>query len=911
MSAPLTPFTVVLFAAALLLSIPMVWSARRWSAPGSKAFFFMLLVSSILIFCEACWQLSTSSFAQLFFDKLSYVSAFAPLMVLLLALDYRSELNRITPARAVVLFAIPTITLLLAFTNEWHHLIWTEYHPFRSGGIQYLDAKYGRWFWVFEIYVYAASLAGVVMLIRTAIRARNLHRAQLVLLCLGIVLPWIEDFLYTYRIGPFPGLDLSPLALAAGSLLMMLALFRYGLFDVIPVAYDAVIQQLSDGVVVLDASGRVLGANPSAVGSLGLNTTRIGRLFDSPLRSADEGAPLALDRLTTGEHYECALGGVFFELRISPFQRRGQALGRVLVFRDVTQRRLQRQALARSQAEVMAVNQELIGLNHELELAMTRSQELAEEAARAGRAKAEFLATMSHEIRTPLNSVIGMTSLLLDTPLNSEQRDFVETVRSSGEALLAVINDILDFSKIDTGKLVLETVDFDVRALIEESVDLVTDAAHRKHLDLLALVEEDVPANLAGDPGRLRQVLLNLLSNAIKFTEVGSVELHVLPGLRIEVRDTGIGLTQEARTRIFESFTQAETSTTRRYGGTGLGLAISKRLVEMMGGRIGVDSIPGQGSTFWIEVPLQPGSAGAPAPSPRFDGRRVLVLDDRPFSRRAVQQMLASFGVAVECATDWGEAVRKLAEARHKGAPFELAVVNSGLDSDQNSKMTVPGGLSLTAVMQAAQGGNPLPLLWRLPYRAQVSPPGKIHAPAIVDPLRRATLAAELARILEPSPRTPSGAVSATHGSDGDGPPSAGVEPGEPGPQPLLRARVLVADDNSVNQRLAKLMLERLGCQVDLANNGFEAVSAWAGGAYDLIFMDCQMPEMDGMAATRAIRKQELPGRRIPIIALTANVLQGERERCLAVGMDDYLPKPVRPKLLAEMVSRWTASALP
>ncbi|HVT92950.1 MAG TPA: histidine kinase N-terminal 7TM domain-containing protein [Bryobacteraceae bacterium] len=886
MTEPLTPFAVVLFAATLLLAIPMAFSLRRWSAPGSKAFFFMLLVSGVMTLCEACWQLSNSPGSQLFFDRLSYVSGFAPLMVLLLALDYRSELHWLTPTRMVALFSIPTITLFLAFTNDWHHLIWTEYHPFRAGGIQYLNARYGAWFWVFEVYVYAASMFGVAMLIRAAIRSRHLQRAQLALLCLGIIVPWAADFLYTYRIGPFPGLDLTPLALAFGSVLMMLALFRYGLFEVIPIAYDAIIQQLADGVVVLDAVGRVLGANPSAVESLGFHGTQAGRPFDCPLVSAG-GGRLPLRRLLAGGEHECSLGERFFELRVSPLKRRGQALGRVLVFRDVTQRRAHQEALARSQAEVMTVNQELLALNRELEASMNRSQELAEEASRAGRAKADFLATMSHEIRTPLNSVIGMTSLLLDTPLSGEQRDFVDTVRSSGEMLLAVINDILDFSKIDSGKLELEIVDFDIRTVIEETIDLVIVSAHGKQLNLEVLIENDVPAVLKGDPGRLRQVLLNLLSNAIKFTESGGVNLHVRRGMRIEVSDTGIGMSEEARSRIFQSFTQAEASTTRRYGGSGLGLAISKRLVEMMNGRIGVESVPGKGSTFWVEIPLPEGRAARDdgAPDAPLEGRRVLVACDRAFGRRAARQMLEMLGATVEEAAGGIAAVRKVGETRSQGRPFQAALVDSQMEGID--------GLPLPRALRTAAGGDPLPLVLILPYRMpRTAESLDVEGPAgqLVNPLRRSILAAELARVLNlPSPQ------------------SAGSDTKEPAP--AFGARVLVADDNLVNQRLAKFMLARLGCQVESVENGLEAVRAWSSGGYDLIFMDCQMPEIDGIRATRMIREQEAPGRHIPIVALTADVLPGERERCLASGMDDYLPKPLRPKQLAEVVSRWTGSS--
>jgi len=538
-------------------------------------------------------------------------------------------------------------------------------------------------------------------------------------------------------------------------------------------------------------------------------------------------------------------------------------------------------------------------MSQSVEKSVTNLENAKKAAEDSSRAKSQFLANMSHEIRTPMNGVLGMAELLSNTQLTDRQYRFLSVLLNSGESLLNIINDILDFSKIEAGKLELENINFNLQQMVDDIVETFSIPTHSKGLELACLVKRGVPSTVCGDPSRLRQILVNLVGNAVKFTEKGEVVVRVSIDeeredtvlVRFEIKDTGSGVDTEAKNRIFEHFSQADGSMTRKYGGTGLGLAIAKRLAKLMDGEIGVESTPGKGSTFWFTVRLEKQDQETREPLIHrcdLQGLRVLVVDDNDTNREILNEQLTGWGMVYEGAADGPEALHMLGNAAAEGRLYQLVILD----------MMMPGmdGMQLAEAIRVdpAIANVPLIILTSMGLRGDAEMVRATGVKAyLTKPVRQSELYNCIATVMGKASPEASSQLVTRHSL---------VEAGM-----RFQGKVLVAEDTLLNQEVAREMLESAGCHVDIVDNGLKAFEAVSSAQYDVIFMDCQMPEMDGYEAAKAIRqreKTEYPEQHIPIVALTAHAMAGDRERCLDAGMDDYLTKPFKQKDLGKVLER-------
>ncbi len=845
----------------MLASIAFAYRQQR--VAGSRDLLLLLLAISCWVIAYAFELNAPTLSGKLLWAKVEYFGiVLIPVAYLLFTLKYMGAFHKIKkPSQfTAVLLIVPFITLLLVWTNEQHGLVWHTTSLSQQNNLTYLVLEHGFWFWVNIGYIYLLLTTSTFFLLQKIITAPHQFRGQIILILLGSLSPWLGNVLYITNSNPFPHLDLTPFAFAVTSFLFTIALFRFNFLDIVPVARERVVEQLESGVIVLDYHNRVVDVNETAVALLQKEENDLlGQPFAVnhpswvPLEIALKNSQTATLELTIDQ--------TFFEAAITPLETTNkQANGRLITLQNITQRK-------------------------QTESLLQQAKETAEA---ANRAKNHFLTNMSHEIRTPLNAVVGMAEMLRQTSLNANQNEMIDVIAQSSNTLVGLINNILDFARLEAGNLSLSNQPFNLVDCIEAAVEAVQKAASDKMIELTYYIEEGIPTMLAGDPVRLRQILVNLLENGIKFSEEGSVHIAVThiqktAGIMLEfvVRDTGIGIAAEQISQLFSPFQQVDGSLTRAHGGNGLGLAICKRLVECMGGDIFLLSELNKGTSVHFSV--QMGLAAAPG-SPvitlrkhnaSLAGQRLLIITDAAAQRRQLSKEARMVGVEVYVAGSTEEAIYWVDHS----LPFDMALLDTAVWQNDSSILTrLKNNETNTPLPTILMGQQEETLL-----QVMQNEPG-LFASTLTLPVKGPQLYDLLMNILSvgsgTKPRRELGESMAER-------------------YPLT---ILLVEDNKLNRRVIQNMLDKLGYKADTATNGRIAVEITKQHTYDMILMDIQMPEMDGVAATKQILANYEGGKRPYIVAITAHALPGDRETYLAAGMNQYLSKPVTINQLVEVL---------
>ena len=836
---------------ALITLALSVYALPRRDYPTVPYFLFGSLL--VFIWCIlSCFELLAInlSIREGISNAMYFSIAFTCVLWLLFALSFARKYTWLQLKVVLFICVIPLATSILAVANPNDIMFGPSSFTVEDGRIIFMK-DYRLWFFIHTAYSYFLVLSGTVLLVHHVLDKDEISKQQAYIMIGGAVIPFVANIAFLFFREQFKGIDLTPVAMSISVLFFAVGIFKYRLFDLVPAARATIFDCLDDPVFVLDTQNRIVDCNPSAAQLLEKEPTEyLGKpflqQFPQPLEILDYDAPSMAEISIPSEH-----GPTHYSITAKPLTGKTiKHLGCLITLHDIT---------------VLKQN----------EVQLTRAKERAEAATEF---KSEFLATMSHEIRTPMNGVLGFTTLLMDTPLNKEQRGYIETIRNSGKTLLALIDDILDFSKIEAGKVEFEYHPFFLHGCIEEAVAAVAGNASRKGLDISFYIDPNVPAAIKGDYTRVQQIIFNLLSNAVKFTTRGEIILTLscleIPAdsvspylLQISVQDTGIGIPTDRLSTIFDSFTQADNSTTRRFGGTGLGLSICKRLCNMMGGQIHAESAENEGSKFYFTLParevtdpnylLLNGTFEASMP-----GYKVLIVCKNATRRNYLSMLCHSWGMRTTLAFSTEEVVRML----DAGNAFDVVLVDHQPDSHETRLL----------IANLLHKGIQWPLFLFLPIQKTPQKLPKSVTGILHKPIKRQQLYNALYSCLTGLEAPPSHMTHHFNEKLSDS-------------HPL---EILIAEDDKINQELAMLLFSRMGYTPDIVSNGREAIEAVTKRTYDVVFMDVHMPEVDGLTATRSIRKR-LPRACPQIIAMTASVTPHDKRRCQEARMDGFISKPI------------------